>query len=176
MLIHDTALDEVKVLEQERRGDDRGWFARAWCGREMAAAGLDDRLAQLNLSHTAVRGTVRGLHLQTPPHAEAKLVTVVRGAILDVAVDAREGSPTRWQHVTAELTADNGRALYVPIGFANGFQALSDDVVMLYAISEYYEPSAEHGYRHDDPVIGLDWPLPVAMLSDRDARLPLIQE
>jgi dTDP-4-dehydrorhamnose 3,5-epimerase len=174
--VHDTELDEVKLLVQQRHGDDRGWFARAWCAREMAAAGLDARLVQVNLSRTNDRGTVRGLHLQSPPHGESKLVTVVQGAILDVAVDVREGSPTRWRHVARELSADDGRALFVPMGFAHGFQALTDDVVMLYAISEYHAPGAEQGYRYDDPVIGIDWPLPVAMVSDRDATLPLIQE
>lgn len=176
MKVIQTDLAEVKVLVQERRGDDRGWFARAWCGRELAAAGLDARLAQVNLSRTSKVGTVRGLHLQTAPHAESKLVGVVQGAILDVAVDVREGSPTRWQHVAAELSADNGRSLYIPMGFAHGFQALTDDVVMLYTMSDYYEPSAEAGYRHDDPVIGIRWPLPVTTISDKDARHRLIEE
>lgn len=172
MEITATALPEVKVLIQQRHADDRGWFARAWCARELAAAGLDARMSQLNISHTADRGTVRGLHLQAPPHAESKLVWVVRGAILDVAVDARASSPRRWQHVAAELSADNGRGLYIPMGFAHGFQALTDDVVMVYAMSEFYAPGAERGIHHADPTIGVDWPLPVSRTSPKDEALP----
>ena len=171
-----TALAEVKVLAQQRHGDDRGWFARAWCERELAEAGLDARLSQLNLSRTTTRGTVRGLHRQLAPHAESKLVYVVQGAIYDVAVDARPGSPTRWQHVGRELSADNGLGLVIPMGFLHGFQALTDDVVMLYAISERYAPDAERGVHHADPTIGIVWPLPVARTSTKDAALPTVAE
>ncbi len=176
LTVHDTEIDAVKVVQQVRRGDDRGWFSRAWCAREMAAAGLDARLAQVNVSSTAVRGTVRGLHLQRGPHAESKLVHVLHGAILDVAVDVRPGSPTRHQHVARELTADNGMGLYIPMGFAHGFQTLTDDVVMLYVMSEFYEPGAESGLAHDDPAFAIPWPLPVSVLSDKDARHPHVQE
>lgn len=174
MEVRDTELAEVKVLEQVRHGDERGWFARAWCAREMAEAGLDARLSQVNLSRTARRGTVRGLHLQRRPHAETKLVQVVQGAILDVAVDVREGSPTRLRHVARELSADDGLALYVPMGFAHGFQALTDDVVILYTVSDHHAPDLEVGYAHDDPAIGIDWPLPVTVISEKDRGHPRI--
>lgn len=176
MEVLDTAIPEVKVLRQQRHGDERGWFARAWCAREFADAGLDARAAQVNLSHTARRGTVRGLHHQVGPHAETKTVHVVAGAILDVAVDLRPGSPTHGQHVAAELSADNGQALVVPRGFAHGFQALTDDVTMLYVMSEYYAPGSEQGVRHDDPTLAIPWPLPVTVLSPRDAALPLLAD
>jgi dTDP-4-dehydrorhamnose 3,5-epimerase len=168
----DTALEEVKVLRQQRHGDERGWFTRAWCQHEYTDAGLDPVAAQVNFSSTSRRGTVRGLHRQVEPHAEAKTVWVVSGAILDVAVDLRDGSPTRAEHVAAELSADNGLGLHVPKGFAHGFQALTDDVVMVYVMSQFYAPGTEQGVRFDDPTIGIDWPLPVTVLSDKDAALP----
>lgn len=176
MEIRDTDIEGVKLIAQQRRGDGRGWFARAWCQRELAEAGLDARLSQINLSRTATRGTVRGLHLQLPPHAESKLVHVVRGAILDVAVDAREGSSTRWRHVARELSADNGHGLFVPMGFAHGFQTLTDEVVILYVMSERYAPGDERGLHHADPTVGIRWPLPVAATSDKDAALPTAEE
>lgn len=167
-----TDLPPVSVLRQQRMGDSRGWFARAWCARELAAAGIDARLSQANLSATARAGTVRGMHMQTGAHAETKIVTVVHGAILDVAVDMRGGSTTRHQHVAEELSAENGRALVVPMGFAHGFQALTDDVLMLYFISEFYDLESEVGFAHDDPAFDIRWPLPVSGLSDKDARHP----
>lgn len=176
MEVIDTTIDDVKVVVQQRHGDDRGWFTRAWCSREFAAAGLDSRLVQVNVSSTAVRGTVRGLHRQTGDHAEAKTVYVVAGMILDVAVDLRPGSATFGRYVTAELSSDNGRGLVIPMGFAHGFQALTDDVVMVYAMSEFYAPASEDGVAHDDPQIGIAWPLPVSVLSDRDASLPRLED
>lgn len=170
--IHDTELPGVKVLAQQRHGDQRGWFARAWCAREYAAAGVDARLAQVNFSRTQHRGTVRGLHRQTGVHAETKTVWVLQGAILDVAVDLQEGSPTFARHVARELSADNGLGLLIPVGFAHGFQALTDDVLMVYAISEYYAPHSEDGIAYDDPTIGIEWPLAVTVVSDKDAALP----
>ncbi len=172
MELRETALPEVRLAVQQRHGDPRGWFTRAWCAREYADAGLDARAAQVNLSRTERRGTVRGLHAQRAPHAEAKTVFVVSGAIMDVAVDLRPESPRFGQHVTAELTADNGHGLVIPMGFGHGFQALSDDVVMLYVMSEYHAPGSEYGVAHDDPTVGVDWPLEVTVLSDRDAALP----
>jgi dTDP-4-dehydrorhamnose 3,5-epimerase len=171
-----TELPEVKVLVQTRHVDDRGWFARAWCARELAEAGLDARLAQVNLSASTRRGTVRGLHLQRAPHAETKLVHVLRGAILDVAVDLREGSPTWGRHVACELSADDGRGLLVPMGYAHGFQALTDDVLMVYLMSEHHSPADEVGVAHDDPTLAIPWPLPVSAISARDAALPTLQE
>lgn len=170
-----TELDGVMVVEQTRHRDDRGWFARAWCAAEMADAGLDARLSQINFSASTTRGTLRGLHLQRPPHAEGKLVWVVQGAIHDVAVDVRADSPTFGRHVAAELSADNGRGLFIPMGVAHGFQALTDDVVMVYAMSDHHAPDCEDGYAHDDPAFGIGWPLPVTVISDRDASYPHLE-
>ncbi len=175
LLIEDSGIAEVKVVHQIRRGDDRGWFSRAWCQEELAAAGLDAGMSQVNFSSTSRAGTVRGLHLQRPPRTESKLVYVLRGAVVDVAVDMREGSPTRHQHVMRELSAENGQGLYIPKGFAHGFQTLTEDVLMVYAISAPYSPQHEEGFAHDDPQLGIDWPLPVTVISPKDAghqRLP----
>lgn len=176
MEVLDTAIPEVKVIRQQRHGDSRGWFTRAWCGREYAAAGLDARAAQVNFSRTERRGTVRGLHRQTGPHAETKTVHVVAGAILDVAVDLRPGSPTHGRHVAAELTADSGEGLLIPQGFAHGFQSLTDEVVMVYVMSEYHQPGTESGVHHADPDLGISWPLPITVVSDRDAALPPLSQ
>lgn len=172
----DTALAEVKIAVQQRHGDERGWFARAWCAREHGDAGLDATAAQINFSSTARRGTVRGLHRQVAPHEETKTVYVVNGAIMDVAVDLRPASPTYGQHVTAELSATNGHGLVVPKGFGHGFQALTDDVVMVYVMSQFYAPGAEQGVRYDDPTIGVQWPLEVTVVSEKDAALPLLAD
>ena len=167
-----TSLPPVQVMEQDRMEDSRGWFARAWCSRELADAGVDATLAQANLSASSAVGTVRGMHMQTGEHAETKIVTVLQGAILDVAVDMRDGSLTAREHVAVELSADNGRALVLPPGFAHGFQALTDDVLMLYFISAFYAPASEVGFAHDDPAFRIDWPLPVSEISQKDAAYP----
>lgn len=169
-----TAIPGVAVVELELRGDDRGLFARTFCREEFLAAGLEPAVEQCNLSFNHKAGTVRGMHLQVAPAPEAKLVRCTRGAVLDVIVDLREGSPTRLQHVAAELTADNRRALYVPPFFAHGYQTLEDDTEVVYQVSAPYTASAERGLRHDDPVLGIRWPLPVSMISDKDRSWPLL--
>jgi dTDP-4-dehydrorhamnose 3,5-epimerase len=175
MIFHTTTLQDACLIELEPRGDARGAFARTMCRDEFAAHGLVTAYAQQNLSVSVLAGTLRGLHFQRSPHAEAKLIRCVRGAVHDVILDLRSGSPSYMRHEAFELSATNGRQLYVPPGFAHGFQTLVDDVEMTYLISEPYTPSAEGGLRHDDARLGIAWPLPVAVLSDRDAGWPLLQ-
>jgi dTDP-4-dehydrorhamnose 3,5-epimerase len=170
-----TPLDGVVLIELDRHADDRGAFARAFCAHEFAAHGLNPIVVQANLSENPRRGTLRGLHWQAAPHGEAKLVRCVRGALYDVAVDIRTTSPTRGQWFGAQLSADDGSALYVGEGFAHGFQTLADDTVAMYQVSHAYTPGAERGLRYDDPALGIDWPLPVSLLSDKDARWPLLE-
>tara|TARA_R110002020_G_scaffold18929_11_gene65370 strand:+ start:2348 stop:2893 length:546 start_codon:yes stop_codon:yes gene_type:complete len=163
------------LVTRTPRLDDRGAFARIFCAETLAEIGWPGPVAQINHSRTTRRGTVRGLHYQTPPHAEAKLVVCIRGAVLDVAVDVRAGSPTRYAHAVAELSAETATAMYVPEGFAHGFQALSDDVELIYVHSAPYAAEVEAGLRHDDPALAIAWPLPVGGLSARDAAFPLIE-
>jgi dTDP-4-dehydrorhamnose 3,5-epimerase len=170
----ETELEGVFVVELEEHVDERGSFARTWCRDEMAAAGLTSELAQCSLSRNRVAGTLRGLHFQRAPHEEAKLVRCTRGAIFDVAVDLRPGSPTRGRWVGVELNPDDGSALYVPEGCAHGFQTLLDDTDVAYMISTPYAPEASAGVRWDDPLIAIDWPEVAAVrtISERDRSLP----
>lgn len=154
--------------------DDRGAFARIFCAELLAEIGWPGPVAQINHSRTMRRGAVRGLHFQLPPHSEAKLVVCIRGAVQDVAVDIRAGSPARYAHAAVELSAETATAMYVPEGFAHGFQALTDDVELIYVHSAPYAAAAEAGLRHDDPGLGIAWPLPVIGMSARDASFPLI--
>ena len=156
--------------------DARGAFARIFCSQALQALGWPGEVAQINHSQTTRAGTVRGLHFQQPPNAEAKLVICIRGAVHDVAVDIREGSPTCYAHVGVELSAETATAMYVPEGFAHGFQTLSDDVELIYVHSTPYAAEAEAGLRHDDPRLAINWPLPVTGLSGRDQSFPLIND
>jgi dTDP-4-dehydrorhamnose 3,5-epimerase len=162
------------VVELDLLCDERGWFARIYDEDLFRAHGLEPVGVQCNSSFNAARDTLRGLHLQAEPHGEAKLVRCVRGAISDVVVDVRPGSPTYLQHVSVELTADNRTALYVPPMFAHGFQTLVDGTEATYNVSAPYTPGVERGLRHDDPDLHLDWPLPVAVISAKDASWPLL--
>jgi dTDP-4-dehydrorhamnose 3,5-epimerase len=168
----DTSIPGVVVIATERHGDDRGYFARTWCAREVAEHGLESTLAQCSVSHNIRRGTLRGLHYQTPPHAETKVVRCTRGAIFDVAVDLRPGSPTflRWHGV--DLTAENGRALYIPRGFAHGFLTLEDATDVEYQISAEHSPEHARGVRWNDQALGIAWPGPVEVLVARDRDYP----
>ncbi len=166
-----TGLQGAFLIEIERFEDERGSFARVWCEREAHEHGIDVRWVQCNLSTNRLRGTLRGMHYQDPD-AEDKLVRVVRGAIYDVIVDLREGSSTRGQWYAAELSAANGRALFVPRGFAHGFLSLEDDSQIYYQMSEFYRPGQARGFRYDDPRVGIEWPEPVRVISDRDRDLP----
>jgi dTDP-4-dehydrorhamnose 3,5-epimerase len=173
MIFEETKLPGAFVLDLERRDDDRGFFARTWCANELAEHGLNTRLVQANMSWNPRKGTVRGMHFQRAPHAETKLVRATRGAIYDVIIDLRDESPTFAEWVGVELSAENGRALYVPEGFAHGFQTLVPDCEVHYLVTEFYSPSAEGGVRWNDPAFGIDWPDPEnAFLSDKDAGWP----
>ncbi|MCM2291452.1 dTDP-4-dehydrorhamnose 3,5-epimerase [Allorhizobium sp. BGMRC 0089] len=163
-----TALDGVTVLTRRRFGDERGFLSRLFCGEELRDFGWPGPVMQVNETGTTEKGTVRGLHFQHPPFAEWKLVSCVQGAIFDVAVDLRHGSPTFLRHVAVELSAENGKALLIPAGFAHGFQALSDDVRMIYVHSAPYRAEAEGGLHPEDPRLGIAWPLAISRLSARD--------
>lgn len=173
MTFEETRLSGAFVLDLERREDDRGFFARTWCANELGEHGLNTGLVQANMSWNPRQGTLRGMHFQHPPHAEAKVVRATRGAIYDVIIDLREGSQTYKQWIGVELSADNGRALYVPEGFAHGFQTLVPEVEVHYLVTEFYTPEAEGGVRWNDPAFGIDWPDPAnAFLSEKDANWP----
>lgn len=173
MIFVPTPLAGAWVVEPERVGDERGFFARTWCAETFAAQGLNPALAQCSVSFNERRGTLRGMHYQAAPHAEAKLVRCTRGALWDVVVDLRPDSPTFRQWFGAELTADNRRMLYVPEGFAHGFQTLEDETEVFYQISVPYVPGAGRGVRWDDPAFGIQWPhADERVMSDRDRGYP----
>jgi dTDP-4-dehydrorhamnose 3,5-epimerase len=169
-----TPLAGVAIVDLELREDDRGFFARTFSREEFIAAGLEPTVEQCNLSYNHVAGTLRGMHYQQAPAAEAKLVRCTRGAISDIIVDMRPDSLTRLRHVTVELTADNRRALYVPPLFAHGYQTLTDGTEVVYQVSQAYTPSAQSGLRFDDPMLALNWPLPVTVISPKDTAWPLL--
>lgn len=172
------ALPEVLLITPRRHGDARGWFSETWSRKSLAAAGLDIDFVQDNQAFNARSGTVRGLHFQTAPHPQAKLVRVLAGAILDVAVDVRAGSPTRGRWVSARLTAEGGEQLFVPRGFAHGYCTLCDDVMLAYKVDGDYAPQAEGGVVWNDPDLAIDWPVgrDAAVLSDKDLVLPRLAE
>lgn len=175
MIFRETPLAGAFLLEPERFEDERGYFARTFCRREFEEHGLEPAVAQASVSYNRRRGTLRGLHFQAPPHAEAKLVRVARGAVFDAIVDLRPGSWSYLQAFAVELTADSGRQLYVPRGFAHGFQTLADDTEVCYQMSAFYAPEAARGYRYDDPAFAIAWPEPVTVISDKDSRLPYFE-
>lgn len=170
-----TAVDGAFIVDLEPHADSRGLFARTFDVDEFAAHGMDVGVAQCNLSFNHHAGTLRGLHRQVPPYAEGKLVRCTAGAIVDVAVDVRPGSPTYGRHVLVELSAANRRALFVPAYVAHGYQTLVDDAEVSYQVSGPYAPGGEQGFRYDDPAFGIAWPLPVTNVSDKDAGWPLVE-
>lgn len=170
-----TPIDSVAILELEERRDDRGFFARSFCQDEFLDHGLLPDVVQCNLSYNHRAGTLRGMHFQLEPATEAKLVRCIAGAVLDIIVDLRAGSPTYRQSVSVELSAANRRSLYVPPMFAHGYQTLVDNTEVLYQVSERYTPGRERGLRYDDPALGLTWPLPVTAISAKDANWPLLE-
>lgn len=172
MRFEPTRLAGAWLLHPERFEDDRGHFARTYCREEFVTHGLDPDYPQANVSFNRRRGTLRGMHLQLPPHEEGKLVRCSRGAIWDVIVDLRPGSATERQWIAAELSAQNGIQLFVPKGFAHGFLTLRDDTEVSYLMSTSYQPDAAHGYSYDDPAFGIDWPEEVVVISDKDRELP----
>ena len=170
----ETPLKGAVVIELEEKPDPRGFFARSFCAREMAEHRLRHEVAQCNLSFNHKAGTLRGMHYQVSPATEAKLVRCTRGAIHDVIVDLRPGSPTYLKHFGVELSAENRRALYVPEMFAHGYQALTDGAEVTYQVSQEYTPGCERGLRHDDPALGIRWPMAVTVISEKDAAWPLL--
>lgn len=168
--ISDLPLAGLKLIERARAGDGRGFLSRLFCAEELAAAGWRKPIVQINHTGTTQRGTVRGLHFQKPPHAEMKLVSCLRGEVWDIAVDLRTGSKTFLRWHAEHLSADNGCALLIPEGFAHGFQSLTGDVELVYCHSAAYAPDAEAGLNPRDPMLHIDWPLPIAVLSERDSR------
>ena len=176
MIFTETKLKGAFVLDLERREDDRGFFARVFCQHEFEEHGLQPVIRQGNIAFNSRVGTLRGMHFQFPPAAESKLVRCTRGAILDIIVDLRPESPTYLEHVAVELTADNHRSLFVPERFAHGYQVLADATETSYQVGEFYTPDAEGGLRYDDPALGLEWPLPVSEISDKDRAWALLSE
>jgi dTDP-4-dehydrorhamnose 3,5-epimerase len=174
MIFTETKLPGAFIIDPEPREDSRGFFARTFCEREFGERQLITCFVQCSISLNKKRGTLRGLHYQRPPACEVKLVRCTAGALHDVIVDLREGSPTYLQHIVVELTSRNRRAIYVPEMFAHGFQTLEDGTEVFYQISEHYSQEAANGVRFDDPKLGIKWPLPVEVLSDKDANWPLL--
>ncbi len=178
MKIEDTGIGGLKLITPARFGDARGFFSESYNRARMAEHGIHIEFVQDNHSLSARAGTVRGLHFQSPPHAQAKLVRCGRGRLFDVAVDIRVGSPTYGRWFGAELSFDNGRQLLVPAGFLHGFATLVDDTEIIYKCSDYYAPECDGAVRFDDPAIGIDWPVDAsaAVLSEKDAAAPLLAD
>lgn len=168
MRFSETELPGVFVIDLERIEDERGFFARSWDAEEFARQGLDARLVACNISYNKRQGTLRGMHFQAAPHGEFKLVRCTRGAVYDVAVDLRPGSPGFCRWFAVELTADNRRMLFVPPDVAHGFQTLTDDTELFYQMSHHYEPTAARGVRWDDPAFGIRWPNAERVITARD--------
>ena len=168
MLFTETKLPGAFIIDLQPHTDDRGFFAREFCQHEFAVHGLKPVVIQANLAYNKKVGTLRGMHFQYPPAVETKLVRCIRGAILDTIVDLRPESPTYLKHISVELNEDNWRSLYVPERFAHGYQTLQDNTVTSYHVGEVYTPSAEGGLLHDDPALGLSWPLPISVISEKD--------
>ena len=163
-----TNLKDAYIIEPERLGDERGFFARTWCKQEFSINGLDSNLLQCSISFNIKKGTLRGMHLQLPPFAETKLVSCTKGAMYDVIIDLGPDSETYRQWTCAELTPENRQSLYVPKGFAHGFQTLKDNTEVFYQISESYAPDYARGVRWNDTTFNIDWPEPISMISKRD--------
>lgn len=172
MLFEPTPLQGGYVIEPQRRGDERGFFARVFCQKELAEQGLTCNVVQANNSFSAKARTLRGLHYQLPPHCETKIVRCIRGSIYDVMVDLRPDSSTFGKHFGAELTAANQKMMYVPKGFAHGFITLADDCEVLYLVDEFYSPDRERGLRWNDPFFKVEWLESPVCLSERDAAHP----
>ena len=171
----ETALAGAYIVELDRISDGRGFFSRAFCQREFESHGLDGAIVQANLSFSKTKGTLRGMHFQVAPALEAKFIRCIRGSIIDVMVDTRPDSPTYLQHIKVELNDDNRRAVLVPPMFAHGLQTLADNTEVLYMVSGFYSQENERGLRPEDPSLGIDWPLPITVQSDKDKQWPLIK-
>ena len=176
MIFAPTHLAGSYEIALEPRIDNRGWFARFFCKDEFAQIGHTKEWVQLNHSCTLKKGAIRGMHFQNPPFSEIKMVRCIAGSVYDVIIDLRKGSDTFLKWYGTELSAHNKKMLYIPAGFAHGFQTLEDNCELLYHHSEYYKPVAEAGIRYNDPIIGLEWPIPVAEISERDTAHPLLTQ
>jgi dTDP-4-dehydrorhamnose 3,5-epimerase len=178
LIVEPTALPDVKIVNPQRIGDQRGFFSETYNRQRFAEAGINVEFVQDNHSLSAATGTIRGLHFQSAPFAQAKLVRVVRGRILDIAIDLRQSSPTFGRHVAVELSAENGRQLFVPVGFAHGFCTLEANTEIVYKVSAYYSAAHDHGLRWSDPALEIDWPISSAdaVLSNKDREQPLLAE
>ena len=178
MQVTASAIAAIKLISPTLLGDDRGWFSETYRADVLAAAGVKETFVQDNQSFSAEIGTVRGLHFQVSPFAQAKLVRVLQGAILDVAVDLRRSSPTYGQHVAVRLDAEKGEQLFVPVGFAHGFCTLEPNTMIAYKVSAYYSRECDRGVRWDDPAFGIAWPVTAAMavLSDKDRGAPMLAD
>lgn len=172
MTFEETDLKGAFVVGLKRIEDHRGFFARAWCQKEFTDAGLNPHLVQVNLAVSQKAGTLRGMHFQEAPHAEAKLIRCTRGRIFDVMIDLRPESPTHRKWFGLELSAENHRMLYIPEGFAHGYLTLTDDAEMLYQTSQVFASGSARGVRYDDPAFGIEWPLAVSVISDADRKWP----
>jgi dTDP-4-dehydrorhamnose 3,5-epimerase len=176
VIFTETKLEGAFIIDLERRNDERGFFARAFCQNEFREHGLKPTIAQANIASNLKKGTLRGMHFQYPPAAETKLVRCTRGAIVDIIVDLRPESRTYLEHIAVELNDDNMTALYVPERVAHGYQALRDGTDTSYQVGEFYTPDAEGGLRYDDPLLGLQWPLPVSVISPKDQAFQAFRE
>lgn len=168
MIFHETKLAGAFIVELDRKEDHRGFFARSFCHDEFSRHGIEFTPVQANISHSNAKGTLRGMHYQGPPVSETKFIRCIRGAVWDVIIDMRPDSPTYLEHIGIELSAENGRAIFVPDLFAHGNQALTDDAELLYMMGGPYTPGYERGVRFDDPVVGIEWPLPVTVIDNKD--------
>lgn len=175
MFFTPTELEGAYIIDIQRFEDNRGFFARTWASDEFEKQGLVSRIVQTNLSYNRKKGTLRGMHFQHAPYAETKLVRCICGAIVDIIIDLRPESPSYKRWTSVELSAENRRAIYVPEGFAHGFQTLVDDVEVMYQVSQAYTPSAAGGVRFDDPVFGIEWPLAPSEMSQQDTLWPAFQ-
>ena len=178
LTVESLAIPEVRILRPQRHGDARGFFSETWSRQALAAAGIAIDFVQDNHAYSAAPGTVRGLHFQTPPFAQAKLVRVVRGAIFEVAVDIRVGSPTYGRHVSAVISAEGWNQILLPVGFAHGLATLEPDTEVLYKVSAPYAPAHDKGLLWNDPALGIDWPVAeaAAIVSEKDRAQPRLTE
>jgi dTDP-4-dehydrorhamnose 3,5-epimerase len=176
MVFTETKLKGAYIIDIDRKEDSRGFFARAFCQKEFEAHGLKPIIAQANIAYNNQKGTLRGMHFQYPPSAETKFVRCTRGGILDIIVDIRPESPTYLQHVAVELNEDNHRGLYVPERFAHGYQVLANKTETSYQVGEFYAPGAESGLVYNDPRLGLEWPLPISVISEKDQGWKVLDE
>jgi len=172
MIFKETKLKGAYVIDLERIEDERGFFARSWCQKEFEKHGLNPLIVHCNISYNIKKGTLRGMHYQAAPYAEAKIVSCISGAIYDVIIDLRRDSPTYCQWFAVELSSDNYRMLYIPVGLAHGFQTLKEYTAVYYQMSEFYNPDSSRGVRWDDPSFGVEWPIKKAIISLKDRQFP----